>query len=798
MRKISTLLFCFLFFSGGKFFAQNAFIEKDGIIIMEIESHPLIDTWAEETKIEGFSGESYYRWNGSNFYTGPPGFGEMEFTFKINRSGKYKVYMHNRRDHDEFDKANDIWFKMNDHSYEKMFADIESWNKWGYIMHIEGGSNNFSLDTGLHKLYIQPRSSDFIIDRIIIVHEDAILKYNSALLPESPREGMPPALYIDEIKVNPQVFTRNKPSHVEIFTRMHLEGPGNEIDRVQLLAYGDGDNELFFTTAGWNKFFFSDTIEGIDTIGNIYLPVRITDDSGLNYHDSVLIQVVDPLKDSLLKSLSFSEGAMLSFPFSPLKNEYDLLLLNGNDILQVTPVAHANQYHSIMINGATVMSGQSSDNIDVTTSSRVIEIEVVAPDGVAKNTYTLNISIIEKPIVKGMTEDFSSGYGTAHWGWDAENEQNLTRQTLSHEIDKEQLSISVNRDASVNGSLGFEGLEYDFYHQHILDFSESPLMMFDIMTTNDVDVEIALLDTANNYQDTQITMNVPGDSLWHTLTYDWTGYLSVDKSAIRQFLFNFNPGWERSFFGDIRIDNIAIGTEVSTVDVSALRDLVAISAIYADTLSNPENKIIYKKVLEKANAVLNDPDALQYQVDQMYSELYWIQLDFTGSSVLEVVDFSKLQELTDTSQIMLDNAVVGDGEGEYPPHRASALEYYILLANEVLSNRFATQNEVDFAYDELLAAKNNFIPNAITIFAATKKAQGFKIFPNPANVKLTLTSDKTLESLAFYTLGGRKMKVIKYPASALTIDVSAWEKGWYIVEVIYIPYLKENYLFLKK
>ena len=47
------------------------FEETDGLVAVEVESHPPADQWQAETEMEGFTGGGYYTWRGGNLYRQP-------------------------------------------------------------------------------------------------------------------------------------------------------------------------------------------------------------------------------------------------------------------------------------------------------------------------------------------------------------------------------------------------------------------------------------------------------------------------------------------------------------------------------------------------------------------------------------------------------------------------------------------------------------------------------------------------------------------------------------------------------
>ncbi len=146
------------------------FLEDDGLVVMEVESMPAIGFWVEETTHAGFTGSSYYRWDGPNSHSSAPGQGRLRYRFQVNAAGNYRVSIHNRHNAPQADQENDCWARMNGGSWKKIYSNqgsstVKKWN-WHSNFDPDHVGANYNLSPGVNELEITGRSSNFMIDRI--------------------------------------------------------------------------------------------------------------------------------------------------------------------------------------------------------------------------------------------------------------------------------------------------------------------------------------------------------------------------------------------------------------------------------------------------------------------------------------------------------------------------------------------------------------------------------------------------------------------------------------------------------
>lgn len=89
------------------------FEEENGLLVIEMESLPLSAEWEVAQNIDGYTGNGYIHWTGSQFFN-QTGNGPISFQIKINTPGTYtfnwRVAVGNG---DDGTLHNDTWLKIN-------------------------------------------------------------------------------------------------------------------------------------------------------------------------------------------------------------------------------------------------------------------------------------------------------------------------------------------------------------------------------------------------------------------------------------------------------------------------------------------------------------------------------------------------------------------------------------------------------------------------------------------------------------------------------------------------------------
>ncbi len=165
------------------------FVERDGLLVVEIESAPLADGWRLETEMAGYSGDGYYTWRGPNRF-GEPGTGVLAYPVRITTPGRYSFRLHNRHDEPDHTECNDVYVRLGGDEWVKVFSHKAG--EWNWVSRKDFGHNSpkpnatYDLLAGDHTFYLSGRSANFSIDRFHLYLEDVPDPRNVAH-PQSPR-----------------------------------------------------------------------------------------------------------------------------------------------------------------------------------------------------------------------------------------------------------------------------------------------------------------------------------------------------------------------------------------------------------------------------------------------------------------------------------------------------------------------------------------------------------------------------------------------------------------------------------
>lgn len=195
-------------------FANQVFVEENGLLVIEVENTEIGNQWEVLNEIPDFTGNSYIRWGGEDLF-GTPGEGYMSYNIRINTPGTYRFQWRCRiakgNDHTEH---NDAWLRMPDaddffgekgngnrvypkgtgksptpegggkDGWFKVFVNqLDKW-VWGGRTSDNDGHDIFAtFDTaGDYTIEISGRSSGFAIDRMVLywVSGDSSITGNEA------------------------------------------------------------------------------------------------------------------------------------------------------------------------------------------------------------------------------------------------------------------------------------------------------------------------------------------------------------------------------------------------------------------------------------------------------------------------------------------------------------------------------------------------------------------------------------------------------------------------------------------
>jgi len=166
------------------------FQEEAGLIVCQIESVPAVSEWAVESSVPGFTGDSYYRWNGPNYF-GHPGNAVLTYPIEVQNAGTYTIRLHNYHNHPKSSQENDCWIRIDGDQWHKFFSNAGLTGVWNWAGGIEHGGGSipaeFFLDAGTHTIEIAARSHGYHIDRMHIYRPDLQPFPNALSHPESCR-----------------------------------------------------------------------------------------------------------------------------------------------------------------------------------------------------------------------------------------------------------------------------------------------------------------------------------------------------------------------------------------------------------------------------------------------------------------------------------------------------------------------------------------------------------------------------------------------------------------------------------
>ena len=161
-------------------------VEQDGLVVLEVESHPPASGWEQETRLAGFTGTAYVRNKGGSL---------MTFPIYITRPGRYRMHLRNRHEHPDSTLENDAFVRIGSGPFIKCFSGIRGEWTWASTLEYSGSDKvpaDYDLAAGLHKVEIRGRSENFMIDRIALYLLEGD-RSTRALDPAQPEtRGIPP------------------------------------------------------------------------------------------------------------------------------------------------------------------------------------------------------------------------------------------------------------------------------------------------------------------------------------------------------------------------------------------------------------------------------------------------------------------------------------------------------------------------------------------------------------------------------------------------------------------------------
>ena len=149
----------------------GVYLEQNGLVAVQFESAPS-SGWLESTQTGGFTGQNYRVWTGPNLFSQPGVAGVFSFDFHVTNPGTYILYIRNRHENPDPTEENDVWVKMDNGHWDKVFSNnytslpyVGNWT-WESRTEAPGFPQaSFWLSAGTHRISYAARSFGFKMDR---------------------------------------------------------------------------------------------------------------------------------------------------------------------------------------------------------------------------------------------------------------------------------------------------------------------------------------------------------------------------------------------------------------------------------------------------------------------------------------------------------------------------------------------------------------------------------------------------------------------------------------------------------
>lgn len=148
----------------------SAYYEQSGLVVVQAESPERGEGWVTGTNVAGYTGDSFIRWDGPDYFN-TPGNGLIDYKLFIQTPGTYQIRLRSYKDDPDPSQNNDVWVKVDNDDWLKTFsaAPINDWfwnTQYDLIPHVDQPPASAELSTGLHTLSLSGRSNDFHLDRL--------------------------------------------------------------------------------------------------------------------------------------------------------------------------------------------------------------------------------------------------------------------------------------------------------------------------------------------------------------------------------------------------------------------------------------------------------------------------------------------------------------------------------------------------------------------------------------------------------------------------------------------------------
>ncbi len=128
------------------------------------------------------------------------------------------------------------------------------------------------------------------------------------------------------------------------------------------------------------------------------------------------------------------------------------------------------------------------------------------------------------------------------------------------------LKVHVDKNTGINagiGVYGFSALALDLSNTEIINLTEHPFVRIRLKADTAFNLQIGAAKADSGTNNVSLEAAVPGDNMFHTYQFDFTGKFAgkYDPASIDKFFLNFNPGWAAAgkYAGTVSIDFLKIG-----------------------------------------------------------------------------------------------------------------------------------------------------------------------------------------------------------------------------------------------
>ena len=160
---------------------------------------------------------------------------------------------------------------------------------------------------------------------------------------------------------------------------------------------------------------------------------------------------------------------------------------------------------------------------------------------------------LEGQVITSIEEDFEDGLISDRW----QPEHGDTIYTLTNVDDGDGKVLQIDVDKNIDNNNGFAAIRYTMEEGTLLDIADNPYLSLRVKANADVPLQINLMADGYNWGVTAITYNIAGNGEWVDLIYDFSSVLvdTIDASAVKTLLINFNPGWQLWYTGTVWFDD---------------------------------------------------------------------------------------------------------------------------------------------------------------------------------------------------------------------------------------------------